>query len=86
VTFGDRLTHYEDHELDDQTDIAIPKSQTTIEAYRRYIKPRIQPQWTNRVALSIKPLEASRGAGTQAGARAFKPIHGENRERDEARL
>ena len=57
VTFGDLLVHYEEHELGDQTEAAIPKSQTTIEAYRRYIKLRIRPRWANRVALSIEPLE-----------------------------
>lgn len=57
VTFGDLLVHYEEHELGDQTEAAIPKSLTTVEAYRRYIKLRIRPRWANRIALSIEPLE-----------------------------
>lgn len=57
VTFGDLLAHYEEHELGDQTEAAIPKSQTTVDAYRRYLKLRIRPRWANRIALSIEPLE-----------------------------
>jgi len=57
VTFGDLLTHYQDHELEDQAEASIPKSQTTVEAYRRYIRLRIRPRWASRIALSIEPLE-----------------------------
>jgi integrase len=56
-TFTDLAEHYILHELGDQADAAIPKSVNTIAANLRILRKRLIPNWGNRVAVAIEPLE-----------------------------
>jgi len=57
VTFGDLAQHYAEHELTDRTESIHPKAHTTVRSYERIIRNRLLPQWGNRIALGVEPLE-----------------------------
>ena len=57
VTFGDLAQHYADHELVDHTESIHAKAHTTVRTYERVLRNRLLPQWGNRIALGIEPLE-----------------------------
>jgi hypothetical protein len=57
VTFADLTHHYAEHELSQPTESVHPKAHTTIKGYERVLRDRPLPQWGNRVALSLEPLE-----------------------------
>jgi hypothetical protein len=57
VTFGDLAQHYAEHELRGPRESVNPKAHTTIRGYERVLRNRLLPQWGNRVALSLEPLE-----------------------------
>src|SRR5260370_10451110 len=58
VTLADLAHHYAEHELVEPTESIHPKAHTTIRAYERALRNRLLPQWGNRVALGLEPLEA----------------------------
>jgi hypothetical protein len=57
ITFDDLAQHYTEHELVDHTESIHAKAHTTVRAYERIIRNRLLPQWGNRIALGIEPLE-----------------------------
>ena len=57
VTFADLAYHYAEHELVEPTESIHPKAHTTIRGYERVLRNRLLPQWGNRVALGLEPLE-----------------------------
>jgi len=57
VTFGDLAQHYAEHELVNHTESIHAKAHTTVRSYERVIRNRLLPQWGNRIALGIEPLE-----------------------------
>ena len=57
VTFADLAHHYAEHELVEPTESIHPKAHTTIRGYERVLRNRLLPQWGNRVALGLEPLE-----------------------------
>jgi integrase len=57
VTFADLAHHYSEHELVEPTESIHPKALTTIRGYERVLRNRLLPQWGNRVALGLEPLE-----------------------------
>lgn len=57
LTFGDLALHYAEHELVEPTESIHPKAHTTIQGYARVLHNRLLPQWGNRIALGIEPLE-----------------------------
>ena len=57
ITFGDLAQHYAEHELVNNTESIHAKAHTTVRAYERVLRNRLLPQWGNRIALGIEPLE-----------------------------
>ena len=57
LTFGDLAQHYTEHELVECSESIRPKAHTTIKGYERVLRNRLFPQWGNRIALGIEPLE-----------------------------
>src|SRR5881227_4509216 len=57
LTFGDLAQHYAEHELVECSESIRPKAHTTIKGYERVLRNRLLPQWGNRIALGIEPLE-----------------------------
>ena len=57
VIFADLAHHYAEHELVEPTESIHPKAHTTIRGYERVLRNRLLPQWGNRVALGLEPLE-----------------------------
>ena len=57
VTFGDLAQHYAEHELVDQAESIHAKAHTTVRSYERILRNRLLPQWGNRIALGVEPLE-----------------------------
>ncbi|MGA7591495.1 MAG: tyrosine-type recombinase/integrase, partial [Candidatus Sulfotelmatobacter sp.] len=57
ITFADLAHHYAEHELVEPTESIHPKAHTTIRGYERVLRNRLLPQWGNRVALGLEPLE-----------------------------
>jgi len=57
VIFADLADHYAEHELVEPTESIHPKAHTTIRGYERVLRNRLLPQWGNRVALGLEPLE-----------------------------
>ena len=57
VTFADLAHHYAENELVEPTESIHPKAHTTIRGYERVLSNRLLPQWGNRVALGLEPLE-----------------------------
>jgi hypothetical protein len=57
LTFGDLAQHYAELELVECSESILPKAHTTIRAYERVLRNRLLPQWGNRIALGIEPLE-----------------------------
>jgi integrase len=57
VIFADLAHHYAEHELVEPTESIHPKANTTIRGYERVLRNRLLPQWGNRVALGLEPLE-----------------------------
>src|SRR6202035_1931613 len=57
VTFAELAHHYAEHELVEPTESIHPKAHTTIRGYERVLRNRLLPQWGNRVALGLEPLE-----------------------------
>src|SRR5713226_8828782 len=57
ATFADLAHHYAEHELVEPTESIHPKAHTTIRGYERVLRNRLLPQWGNRVALGLEPLE-----------------------------
>jgi integrase len=57
VTFADLAHHYAEHELVEPSESIHPKAHTTIRGYERVLSNRLLPQWGNRVALGLEPLE-----------------------------
>jgi len=57
ATFADLAHHYAEHELVEPTESIHPKAHTTIRGYERVLRNRLLPQWGNRIALGLEPLE-----------------------------
>ena len=57
ITFGDLAQHYAEQELIDHTESIHAKAHTTVRSYERIIRNRLLPEWGNRIALSVEPLE-----------------------------
>jgi len=57
ATFADLAHHYSGHELVEHTESVHPKAYSTIRGYERILRNRLLPQWGNRIALGIQPLE-----------------------------
>src|ERR1039458_4089573 len=55
--WADLAHHYAEHELVEPTESIHPKAHTTIRGYERVLRNRLLPQWGNRVALGLEPLE-----------------------------
>jgi len=58
ITFGEVAAHYVRIELpDDQANVTIEKSQSTITKYKHYLNRWVLPRWQKERALGVRPFE-----------------------------
>ena len=58
ITFGEVAAHYVRIELpDDQAEVTIEKSQSTITKYKHYLNRWVLPRWQKERALAVHPFE-----------------------------
>jgi hypothetical protein len=58
IWFGEVAAHYVRFELpDDQTNVTIEKSQSTITKYKHYLNRWVLPKWQRESALAVHPFE-----------------------------
>lgn len=58
ITFGEVAAHYIKFELpDDQTNVTIEKSQSTITKYKHYLNRWVIPKWQRERALAVRPFQ-----------------------------
>lgn len=58
ITFGEVAAHYVKFELpDDQTNVTIEKSESTITKYKHYLNRWVLPKWQRERALGVRPSE-----------------------------
>ena len=58
ITFGEVAAHYVKFELpDDQTNVTIEKSPSTITKYKHYLNRWVLPKWQRERALAVRPFQ-----------------------------